>query len=243
MDTDIRGEQLSTGSRWRNGKRVRVLLALLLAASLLGAVLVAPALTPQQAAAASSTVVFRSINRSAGAVFSQVSADGNVGTAVEVRVSDTAYHGNTGDQPYQYIIVDVVQQNLWTGEFLTQISGVATTPDVGMGGNVAVHVDQNLRSATVTALVLGYDMVHQQEGIPIAVRLTWTADGQATNVSQEYRTQTPHYLSIEHLRGKGFDATLANISITVGGVDYSAVPLQYAQIFKETDGYTFIQRT
>lgn len=240
MDSEVREGLVSTRSRWR--MRKRTVLALMLTASLVGVALALPPLTHQQAKAASSTVVFRSIDRSAAALFDQVSDDGTVGTAVEVRVSDTAYHGKSAEPPTQYIVVDVLQQNLWTGEFLMHISGVATNPDVGMGGTVAVRVDKSLRTATVTALVLGYDMVHQQEGVPIAVSLTWTADGQATNVTQEYRTQTPYYTDIEHLRGKGFDATLANVSITVGGVDYSSVPLQYAQIFKETDGYTFIQR-
>ncbi|HEV2456732.1 MAG TPA: hypothetical protein VGS80_00080, partial [Ktedonobacterales bacterium] len=202
MDSEVRGGLVSTGSRSRIAKRV--VLAIVLAAGLVGgAALAVPALTPHHAKAASSTVVFRSIDRSAGAVFDQVSADGTVGTAVEVRVSDTAYHGTSAEQPIQYISVDMLQQNLWTGEFLTHISGVATNPDVGMGGTVRVQVDKNLRTATVTALVLGYDMVHQQEGIPIAVSLTWAADGQATNVTQEYRTQTPTYIDIEHLRGKG----------------------------------------
>lgn len=239
MDADIRGGRLSTGSRWRMGKRV--VLALGLVATLVGAAFAVPALTPPHTKAASSTVVFRSIDRSAGVVFDHVSADGTVDTAIEVRVSDTAYHGTSAEQPIQYIIVDVWQQNVWTGEVLTHISGVATNPDVGMGGTVAVQVDHNLRHATVTALVLGYDVVHQQEGIPIAVSLTWTSDGQATNVSQEYRTQTPYYIDIEHLRGKGYDATLSNVSVMVGGSDYSTVPVQYAQIFKETDGYTLIQ--
>lgn len=239
MDADVREGRLRLGSRGHVGKRA--LFALVLAVSLVGVALAAPALVQQHAKAASSTIMFRSIDRSAGALFHQVNADTNVDTTIQVRTSDTAYRGNTENQPYQYIIVDVLQQNLTTGEILTQVSGVASNPDPGMGGTVAVQVDQNLRSATVTALVMGYDMVHQQEGIPIAVSLTWKASGQATNVSQEYRTQTPYYINIEHLRGKGFEAYLPNVSITVGGVDYSTVALQFAQIFKETDGWTFIQ--
>lgn len=239
MGAEIGGGTSRTLSRWRIGKRV--MLGLVLVAVLVGVALAVPALTTQHARAASSTIVFRSIDRSAGALFAQVSADGNVGTWVEVRVSDTAYHGTLAGQPIQYIVVDVGQQNLLTGEFLTHISGVATNPDEGMGGTVTVQVDKNLRSATVTAHVLAYDQVNQQEGVPINVSMTWAADGSATNVSQEYRTQTPYYIDIEHLRGKGFDATLTNVSITVGGVDYTTIPLQYAQIFKETGGYTLIQ--
>lgn len=181
------------------------------------------------------------MDRSAGATLEQLSADGTIDTVVSVRVSDTAYRGNTDSQPYQYIIVDVWQQNLETGDYLVNISGVATNPDVGMGGTVVVQVNKNLRSASVTAHVRGYDQLNQQEGVPIDVSQTWTATGQATQVSQEYRTRTPDYVNIEHLRGKGFDAMLSTVSITVSGVDYSATPLALAAIFSESDGWTFIQ--
>lgn len=239
MSAEVGGGTSSLLSRWRVGKQV--ILGVVLAAGLVGAALAAPALTPPHAKAASSTVVFRSIDRSAGATFEQLSADGKIDTVVSVRVSDTAYRGNTDNQPYQYIIVDVWQQNLDTGDYLVNISGVATNPDVGMGGTVAVQVNKNLRSASVTAHVLAYDQLNQQEDVPIDVRLTWTSTGQATHVSQEYRTQTADYINIEHLRGKGFEATLSNVSITVGGVDYSATPLALASIFSESDGWTFIQ--
>lgn len=239
MSAEVGGGTSSMLSRWHVGKRS--ILGLVLAAGLVGAALVAPALIPSHAKAASSTVVFRSIDRSAGATFDQLSADGKIDTVVSVRVSDTAYRGNTDSEPYQYIIVDVWQQNLETGDYLVNISGVASSPDVGMGGTVAVQVNKNLRSASVNAHVLAYDQLNQQEGVPIDVSLTWTSTGQATHVSQEYRTQTPDYVNIEHLRGKGFEATLSNVSITVGGVDYSAMPLALAAIFSESDGWTFIQ--
>jgi hypothetical protein len=229
----------SSGSWTRSSKRI--LLALALAVSLAGAALALPALAAQQhARAASSTVVFRAIDRSAGATFHQLNADGTIDTAVSIRVSDTAYRAKTDAQPIQYITIDVWQQDLTTGDYLVNISGVATNPDMGMGGMVTVQVDKNLRSATVTAQVRGYDLLHQQEDIPIAVTVILTADGQATHVSQEYRTQTPTYTSIEHLRGEGFDATVANVSVMVGGVDYSAAPLAFAAIFSESDGWTSI---
>jgi len=104
----------------------------------------------------------------------------------------------------------------------------------GQTANPAVQIDQSLRSASLNATILVYDLV-SNTSFPVAVSLAWAGGSFRMSEDSVFRTRGPGVIENVQFRGD-FRPAVASGTVADGVTNLTPDPAGFAQIAKFASG-------